>query len=144
MHTQAGETFGATTGNDEAKEPPGHRRACLRGCLSLSVPRSREYLSSRIRRRCRLAASAEPHFLRDFTDGSQPPRPISIKRKSKELERRPVGREDGRGGAGGKGGRLRHRFKIRLLLPRMRGYLQILQRYRTYAYALPKIPPRIG
>lgn len=28
--------------------------------------------------------------------------------------------------------RLLHGFKIRLLLPRMRGYLQILQRYRMY------------
>lgn len=37
-----------------------------------------------------------------------------------------------------KEGGLRDRFKIRLLFPRTRGYLQILQRYRTYAYALPR------
>lgn len=136
MHTQAGETFGPRP--ETRRKNAGHRRACLRGCLSFLCLS----LANISRRRCRLAASAEPHFLRDFTDGSQPPRPISIKRKSKELERRLSSSE--RKEEEEKKGRPRHRFKIRLLLPRMRGYLQILQRYRTYAYAPPKVPPRIG
>lgn len=81
MHTQAGENF--RTGN-EWRASVEYRR--------VYTPRSREFLLVDPPLRC-LAASAEPHFLRDLADGSQP-RPISIKRESKESEE--TRRADGR------------------------------------------------
>lgn len=139
MHTQAGETFGATTGNDGAKEAPGHRRACLRGRLTVPVPRST---------RISLVADPPPSLPSGCIRGAPFPaglhrrQPAAAANLDKTQEQRvrgdPPGErtEEEESGRKWGEGRLRHRFKIRLLLPRVRGYLQILQRYRTYACAL--------
>lgn len=76
-----------------------------------------------------------------FPTGLHRRQPAATANLDKTQEQRVRGDSSSERKKEGKEGELQHRFKIRLLFPRMCGYLQILQRYRTYG--LPKVPPRI-
>jgi len=125
MHTQAGETFGLRP--ETRRKSAEHRRACLRGCLSLCASVSRIFVV------------VDPPSLPSgcirgapFPAGLHRRQPAAAANLDKTQEQRVRGDSSNeRKEEEEKKGRLRHRFKIRLLLPRMRGYLQILQRYRT-------------
>lgn len=159
---EANETFGGKRGGAgregrgraRGEERDGRKRdervpnvgACirrLRGCASRRIacePLRRSRGSAP-------AVSREAISCGTCTDGSQPtsqPRPISIKRKSEEsagTRRRSRGTRRNAEKRESRQAGTRHRFKIRLPLPRMRGYLQILQRYRV---RYPRLRAGIG